>query len=90
MSKCRPSHFGPAEIRVGQRGVRQICIREVGLAEIRIGQRGVFNVRIGEILAGEVPAGQIVSVQTDSGQIVGLVAGRRVELGQRNAAEIAS
>ena len=59
--KFAPSHFGPGQVRAGQRGDSKVGIREV--------------------LAGEVHAGKIVACQADSGQIVGLVAGRRVELG---------
>ena len=39
-----------------------------------------IEVRIGEVLAGEVAAGKIVAIQVDAAQIVGLVAGRGVEL----------
>ena len=60
-------------------------VREVGLAEIGAGQRGVIEVRVREVLAGEVAAAQVVAVQADPGQIVGLVAGRRIELGERQA-----
>ena len=42
----------------------------------------ICEVRIREVLAGEVHAGKVVVLQTDSSQIVGLVAGRRVELGR--------
>ena len=98
-----PPHFGPGEVRAGQRGIVEVRIgevglaeigigqrgaesriREVGLAEVRVGQRGVIEVRIREVLAGEVHAGKIVAAQADSGQIVGLVAGRRVELRSRD------
>ena len=41
--------------------------------------------RIGEVLAGEVHAREVAHIQLDPGQIVGLVAGRRVELGLRDA-----
>ena len=38
------------------------------------------EVRIGEVLAGEVAAAEIVASQADPAQVMGLVAGRGVEL----------
>ena len=38
---------------------------------------------IGEVLPGETPAVQVVAAQSDSHQIVGLIAGRRIKLGGR-------
>ena len=64
------------------RSWRRECSRT---GEVGIGQRGSVEVRIGEVLAGEVAAAQIVPLETDSGQIVGLVAGCGVELRRRDS-----
>ena len=56
------------------------------MTEVRIGQRGVVQVRIRKVLADKVDARKIVRGHHNAGQIVGLVAGRRVKLGYRNSA----
>ena len=68
----------------------EIGIREVGLAQVCSGKSRrvemITEDRIREVLADEIRAGKIVVYQVDSGQIVGQVAGRRVELGNGDAA----
>src|SRR5262249_29340107 len=43
------------------------------------------EIRIGEVLASEVAASEVVELQLDPGQIMGLVAGRGIELRERDS-----
>ena len=63
-------------------GICEICVAEIDVVEI-----GVPEVRIREILTCEVGAFQIVAVQNDSRQIMGMIAGRRIELRLRDTGE---
>jgi len=57
--------------------------REVGAS-----QRGTIEVRIGKVLSGEVPAAQVTTApEVYTRQIVGLVAGRGVELSKGECGE---
>src|SRR5262249_8190754 len=53
-----------------------------GRCKIGARERGMTEASASEILSSEIPAGLVGVVQSDARQIVGLVAGGRIELGR--------
>ena len=80
-----PVRFAPVSVAPSKFAFVRLAWLKLALVSVAVHRR--FALR--EVLAGEVRARQIVAAQSDSGQIVGLVAGRRVELGGRDAVPIA-
>ena len=83
-SEVRSPHFGPGQVRAGQRGAAKFAL--VRLAWLRLALVSVALRRIAFVRfwPARFPPVRSLLGQIDSGQIVGLVAGRRVELGRRD------
>src|SRR5262245_27623656 len=89
---------GAREAEVGEILACEVRTRKVGGVEVHVGedrfakvsarQRGAREGRIAEVLSPEVAAGKVVANEVNTGQIVGPVAGRRVELRERESPNV--
>src|SRR5262245_26372327 len=81
--EIRPTYLGAGEVGARQRREVEVRIREIRLAKIRIGQVGDNETAIGEVRLAQVRAGQVA--EANAAQIVGRVAGRGVQLRERDS-----
>src|SRR5262245_55105853 len=75
----------PAAVVIIKKG--KACSTHIGTGKVGARQPGAREVRVGEVLSSEVTTSKPMSDQVDAAQIVSLIAGRRIQLLQRDTAD---